>query len=419
MWRKLVSCLFMAALAAFSATATAATAPAEIRIGTLYASSGPFAALGMPDYMGLKIWAAQENAQGGVMVKPFGKRIPVKLIAYDDQSDTATAATLYNQLITQDKVDILVADGGSVLTSMAVPIAREHKMLLIDQSGTGGGFFTSGNPYIVLTSTPLSTVWPQDVAKFLTEEGQKLGIKRLAIIYATNEFTGTQAKTFRQMIKDSKAPLDIVYDQGVPTNTSNYTVLINDINAHKPDAVVQLGYPDNDAAFLRNLEASGMHFKWLFAMYPGLEFDDLMKTVGASGMQYVYTYAPPSVMENKVNSGMTLPEFKAAWDKAYPDTKVAFGFNSTAGYTTGQVIQNALAATDSMSQDDLRKAIFGLSGKLKTLGGAFELNKEGAQIGEVMPLAQLVPDGKGKLKFAVVYPPSQANAKPLYPAPEN
>lgn len=55
----------------------------------------------------------------------------------------------------------------------------------------------------------------------------------------------------------------------MPTNTSNYTVLINDINAHKPDAVIQLGYPDNDVAFLRNLEASGVHFKWLFAMYPG------------------------------------------------------------------------------------------------------------------------------------------------------
>ncbi|HMN57431.1 MAG TPA: ABC transporter substrate-binding protein [Ottowia sp.] len=418
MWRSIVIGFLAAAMAFFSATASAASgAPSEIKIGTLYASSGPFAALGMPDYMGLKIWANQENAQGGVMVKPYGKRIPIKLVAYDDQSDTATAATLYNQLITQDKVDILVADGGSVLTSMAVPIAREHKMLLIDQSGTGGGFFTSGNPYIVLTSTPLSTVWPQHVAQFLAQEGPKLGIKRLAIIYATNEFTGTQANAFKKLLKDEKAPLQIVYDSGVPTSTSNYTVLINDIKAHQPDAVIQLGYPDNDVAFLRNLQASGVHFKWLFAMYPGLEFDDLMKTVGAAGMNYVYTYAPPSIVENPVNSGMTLSQFKAAWTKAYPDTKVAFGFNSTAGYTTGMVIQNALATTDSMDQAALRKAIFGLSGQLKTLGGEFVLNNDGAQIGEVVPLAQLVPQGKDQLKFDIVYPVTQASVKPIYPAP--
>ena len=45
-------------------------------------------------------------------MKAFDKKIPLKLVAYDDQSNTATAATLYNQLITQDKVDILIADFG-------------------------------------------------------------------------------------------------------------------------------------------------------------------------------------------------------------------------------------------------------------------------------------------------------------------
>ena len=83
------------------------------------------------------------------------------------------------------------------------------------------------------------------------------------------------------------------------------------------------------------------------------------------------------------------------------------------------VIQNALAATNSMDQTALRQAIFGLSGKLNTLGGEFVLNKEGAQIGEVMPLAQLVPQGKDTLKFDIVFPGAQANAKAIYPAPSH
>ena len=53
-----------------------------------------------------------------------------------------TAATLTNQLITQDKVDLLMSDSGSVLTAVSVPIAREHKMLLLDTTGTGAPFFT-------------------------------------------------------------------------------------------------------------------------------------------------------------------------------------------------------------------------------------------------------------------------------------
>ena len=118
----------------------------------------------MPVYDGLKLWVDQKNADGGVLVKPFNKKIPIRLIAYDDQSSTATAATLYNQLITQDKVDLLVSDSGSVLTSVAIPIAKEHKMFLFDVSGTGGTFFTNDNPYIALMADPVSTIWPKYIA---------------------------------------------------------------------------------------------------------------------------------------------------------------------------------------------------------------------------------------------------------------
>src|ERR1700751_6491164 len=100
----------LAAGLAFGAQAFAADAPAEIKIGTLYASSGRYASISMPVHSALKLWVEQKNADGGVYVKAFDKKLPIKLVAYDDQSNTATAATLYNQLITQDKVDLLVAD---------------------------------------------------------------------------------------------------------------------------------------------------------------------------------------------------------------------------------------------------------------------------------------------------------------------
>ena len=187
---------------AFAAPAIAADAPAEIKIGTLYASSGRYASISMPVHNGLKLWIEQKNAEGGVYVKAYDKKIPIKLVAYDDQSNTATASSLYNQLITQDKVDILVADSGSVLTAPAVAIARDHKMFLFDQTGTGASFFSKDNPYIALMSDPVSTVWPKPIADFLIHDGPALGIKKVAILYSTNEFTGTQATAVRKFIKD-------------------------------------------------------------------------------------------------------------------------------------------------------------------------------------------------------------------------
>src|ERR1700737_3976197 len=54
---------------ALAAPAFAADAPAEIKIGTLYASSGRYASISMPVHVALKLWIAQKNAEGGVYVK--------------------------------------------------------------------------------------------------------------------------------------------------------------------------------------------------------------------------------------------------------------------------------------------------------------------------------------------------------------
>jgi branched-chain amino acid transport system substrate-binding protein len=409
----------LAAVLATTATVSvqAADAPAEIKLGTLYASSGRYASISLPVHNGLKLWIDQLNASGGAFVKAFNKKIPLKLIAYDDQSSTATAATLYNQLITQDKVDILISDSGSVLTSVAVPIARDHKMFLFDQTGTGATFFTPDNPYIALMSDPVSTIWPKPLADFLTHDGPSLGIKRVAMLYATNDFTGTQANAVRKFIKESNSGVELVFDEGVPTETSSYTVLLNNIRAANPDAVIHLGYASNDIAFLRNVQDSGIKFKFLFAIYPGLETELLEKNVGDKGLSYVFTYVPSSEIAYETNFGMSLKDYSAAWHNKYADSKVEFGFNSVAGYTTGLVLEKTLATAESLDQLELRKAVFALSGNLKTLDGTFELDTNGAQIGEITPLGQFLPGDDNHQKLTTVWPHELANGKPIYPRP--
>jgi branched-chain amino acid transport system substrate-binding protein len=409
--------LVAALLAAVATTSVrAADAPSEIKLGTLYASSGRYASISLPVHYGLKLWIDQMNADGGAFVKAFNKKIPLKLIAYDDQSNTATAATLYNQLITQDKVDILIADSGSVLTSVAVPIARDHKMFLFDQTGTGATFFTSDNPYIALMADPVSSIWPKPLTDFLTQQGLGLGIKRVAMLYATNDFTGTQAAAVRKFIKESNSGVELVFDEGVPTETSNYTVLLNNIRATNPDAVVHLGYPSNDIAFLRNVQDSGIKFKFLFSIYPGAETELLEKNLGNKALNYLFTYVTASKISYETNFGMPLKEFRKAWDKKYAGGHVEFGFNSVAGYTTGLVLEKTLATADSLDQLDLHKAVFAQSGKLKTLDGTFELDATGAQIGEATPIGQLILENEDVV-LKVVWPPQFANAKPVYPHP--
>lgn len=389
-------------------TMAAGKAPSEIRVGTLYASSGPFATSSQSQYQGLKFWAEQQNKEGGVYVKAFGKHIPVKLVAYDDQSDTGLAGNLYSQLITRDHVNLLVADFGSVLTSVAVPIARVHKMLLFDVTGTSGKFFTSGNPYIVLTSLPTSSVWPNTLGDFLVSK--KIG--KVAIVYATNDFDQSQAETLKGLLEKAHTPP--IYFHGVPTSTSSYTVLLHTIAADHPDAVIQFGYPNNDISFLRDLSESGMHFNMVFTVFPGQLLSLLEKNVGIKGLAYTFTYpTPPLLRYEDTNFGPSISVFESDYGTA---TGQSVNFLTVAGYNAGLIIQKTLATSSSLDQLAMRKAVSSFSGHLKTLNGTFKVNKEGAQIGETLPVGQLIP-GKGKVDVRVVYPVSVANGSAVYPAP--
>lgn len=210
--------------------------------------------------------------------------------------------------------------------------------------------------------------------------------------------------------KDGK--VKVVYYQGVPTTTSNYTVLINNIAALNPDAVLELGYVGNDIAFLRNLQDSGNQFRFVFSIYAGTEKEEIEKNVGVSGLTNIFSCVPASNYEYKPNFGMDQKAFRAAWNKKCPPgSNVAFGANAIYGYMTGLVVERTLATTKSLDQMDIHDAVFALSGQLKTLDGTFILRKDGAQIGEVTPLGQLQPVGKEELDLIAVYPPDLANGK--------
>lgn len=390
-----------------------AAAPKEIKIGDLYASSGRFAAVSMSLHDGLLLWAKETNASGGAYVGAYHRRIPIRIVSYNDQSNTATTATLTDQLITQDKVNVLVADFGSVLTSVSVPIAREHRTLLINPSGTGAPLFSKNNPYMALVAQPASTVAMRNVVDFLISEARHGTLRRVAILYDTNDFSGAEASVLRKALSEAGAPLKIVYDKGVPTSTSDYTVLINGLRAARPDFVFELGYPNNDIAFLRGLRDSGTHFRGVFADFPGWEPDLIAKAAGIAADKGTFTFMPGVFLSYKPTAGMTAAAFHAAWTKAYPGGKVAYGLNAAVGYVTGVVIGQMLAHAPNLSQLGLRQGLFAVSGKLVTLQGPFRLAPDGEQLGEVNAVGQVWPNGRGGVKLRAVYPTTVATDKPV------
>ena len=317
-------------------------------------------------------------------------------------------------MISQNHVNVLVADFGSVLTAPAITIAKDQKQLLFDVTGSGTSFFTSGsNPYVVLTSLPVSAVWPKPVAKLLIQ----LKTKRVAILYCQNDFDQAQATAIQGFLK--AAGITPVYFQGVPTTQSDYSTLVQSIKATNPDAVLELGYPNNDIAFLNELKATGTHFKFVLTPFLGQLPSLFAQDVGAPAVNYTYTYAvPPTLVINHVNIGLGLTAFVRQFAPGKPST---VNFLDVAGYNAGLAVQAAFAHATSMSQLGIRAGITAVNGKLQTLEGTFKVDNTGEQLGELLPVAQAVPHGKG-FALKIVYPATPAqvkmvNAKAKYPAP--
>jgi ABC-type branched-subunit amino acid transport system substrate-binding protein len=113
------------ALASAAGTALAAPAGQPIRIGSTLALTGPLAATGQVHKIVGEIYVDQLNAKNGLLGRP------VEWIVRDDQSKPELARTLYEQLITVDKVDLVIGPyaTGAILSAMGV--AQRYDKLLI------------------------------------------------------------------------------------------------------------------------------------------------------------------------------------------------------------------------------------------------------------------------------------------------
>jgi branched-chain amino acid transport system substrate-binding protein len=385
-------------------------APSEILIGTLYASTGAFTSMSIPGYYGLLLWEQQVNANGGIYLSSYGKKIPVKIIAYDDHSDPSTAETEYSELITVNHVNLLLADQTSVLTAPAVSIAESHHVLLIDQSGTSKKFFTTPSPYIVLTSVASTDYYFQYIVPLLLS----LNITKIAIAYGENDFEEPgDADIVAALAAHNITP---VYNQGFSNSLTEFSSIITTVASLNPQAFIFLGYTANEIAYINQLHSLGIHFPFMFAAYPTQMFSIFEKDCGTN-MSYFYSFGfPPLVNYGNVSLGYNFTQFNTIWNSTYPN--VPLQEFSYLGYTTGIMIQAALQQAGSLNTTAIRNAFNSLSGNVHTLMGTFIINTtNGEQEGMAPPIMQVVPNGVGGLKAIVVWPLTVRTGTPIYPAP--
>src|SRR5882672_7231397 len=125
-WRGLC----VTALSALMLAASPAMAADPVRIGFAMPKTGFLGVASPVALQAYELWRDQVNARGGLDVGGKEKR-PVEFIVYDDQSEPTKTAQIYEKLITQDKVDLLLAPYATPFHIAIAPVVEKHKFPII------------------------------------------------------------------------------------------------------------------------------------------------------------------------------------------------------------------------------------------------------------------------------------------------
>ncbi|HVH76966.1 MAG TPA: amino acid ABC transporter substrate-binding protein [Stellaceae bacterium] len=382
--RSLGGVLFLVGLAAVNAPAARAAEP--IVVGATISQTGPLAADAMYQLRGEQLAIDEANAKGGWL----GRQIQLKY--YDDQSSPGVAVRLYQRLITEDKVNLLLGPYSSLVTIGIAPLINKYKMATLEPGASVPTIFAKGNEWNIQPVASSTTYLKQ-----LLPIAKKNGAKTAALLGLQSAFTLACYKAREAQAK--RLGIKVVYDTTYALPQPDFSSIALAIKNAHPDVVLACTYYPDAVGILRSLHQQGFAPKYL-----GL-------TVGPSEPAFLKAVGP---LANRVVSNTSWwPNFKtpgnaqfiAAYKKKYGEPP---DYHAAAGYSGVEVLAAAVKGTGSLDQAKLRDWL--LANKVPTVQGPFKVNKYGRAVGATQELFQ-IQDAVPKL----MTPKSLSQGKVLEP----
>jgi branched-chain amino acid transport system substrate-binding protein len=346
--------------------APGAGAAEPITIGLSMELTGPLAVVGKTGLLAMQIWAADVNAKGGLLGRP------VKLVFYDDQSNSSLVPGIYTKLIDIDKVDLLVSSYGTNLVVPALPVVIQNNRLFF------GLFALAANSQFHYPKYFSMLVFGPDAIKTFSKGYFDLAMAQtprpqtVAIVAADAEFSRNASDGARENAK--AAGLKIVYDRTYPPTTVDYTPIVRAVQASNPEIVYVASYPPDTVGIIHAVTEIGLKTNMLGGAFVGLPTAALKTQLGPqiNGIVNVELWEPVPTMEFP-----GIMEFL----KKYQARATAEGvdplgyFLPPFAYSELQILGDAVTATNSLNEETLAQYIHGHT--FHTVVGAIAFGADG------------------------------------------
>ena len=397
-WTSMLALMLIALAGAVPAPSAQAQEP--IKIGFSVSLTGGLASSGKAHLMSKQIWVEEINAKGGLLGRP------VKLVYYDDQTNTATLPGIYAKLIDVDKVDLLMGAATNLIVA-AMPLIIERKKLVMVLLALGSNaefkyprYFQSAafgpDSKGVLSNNFF------ELAKTLNPEP-----KTVALVGADAEFSNNVLVGARD--NDKKFNLKTVYDRTYPPATVDFSPIVRAIQASNPDIVLVASYPPDSVGIVRAATEIGLKTQLFGGAMVGMQYASLIQQLGEKINRVVnYHLYVPSPKLSFPGIETFLKKYQAQAKDAGTDP---LGFYQPPfAYAAMQVLEQAIKATGSLDDDKLAQYIH--ANAFNTIVGEIRFNELGEWATARMLLVQFQNvQGSGLEQYmtghkqVVLYPP--------------
>lgn len=392
-WRLFSISAVVACLLAFSCfVGPVPAAENPIVIGGSLPLTGESAEPGLWVERGMKFWAEEINAKGGLLGRPVTFKI------YDDESSPQKAVTFAEKAITVDKVDLLFGGYPGTAARAVMPVAEKHKYVYVSMGGHMKSF-EQGYKYSFGAPPLMGEWWYEGFFQWLETVPPDQRPKKAAIYTMQNPIGASLMDSIDRWTK--KLNIEKTIDEKYNLPLPDATPLILKAKQAGCDILFANGLFPDGVMIVRAAKALDYNPKALVQGI-GSVIPAWIKELGKDGY---YVFSGTS-LHNKLNfpGNDRLNAYvkeKFGLD-GYP---VYFGFGYAWMQTLGQAVEGAKSLDQTKIRDWLK------ANKVETICGPMTFDDKG--LPSPINFCTQIIDGKVEL----IWPLNVRTKDPVYPKP--
>ena len=358
-----------AVLLAVSGCSADETANADtITIGASLPLTGEFSQGGLDTQHGYETWVDLTNENGGLLDKD------VKIVVKDDATTQDTAVSNYNNLISKDKVDLVLGSQSSLLNIPASAIAEKNKMLFVCPSCGSPDMFSRGFNYIFFAQQAIATNQAKLFAEWVANLPADQRPKTAAYPTLDDPFAGPVVEGAEKIL--SAAGITTVYRDQHPATTKNFDSVVNAMKDAGAEIVVQGAQFEDGVNMIRSMNRAGYKPSFLYQSSAPTYGQQFLDGVGPQNAEGVFSSSSYSPLAKTTDNAEFVKKFEEKFGGIPPE-------DAADGFAAAQVVAAAVKAVGSID-DQAKLADWLHANTVETILGPLSWNADGSPKGDFL-----------------------------------